>query len=149
MNKLRTYKELIRLDSFEERFNYLKIGSRIGDATFGSLRFLNQRFYQRSKEWKEVRRYVIARDLGRDLALEGFDIYDKRDVLIHHMNPIGVEDFETMSDRLLNPEYLITTTLRTHNAIHYGDDSIVKGTQIVNRSKNDTCPWKQIRGDVK
>lgn len=142
MSNLRTYTELIRLPTFEERFDYLKIGARVGDETFGSERLLNQRFYKRSKEWKDLRNHIIARDLGRDLALEGFDINGDT-IVIHHMNPITSDDILGTSDLLLNPEFLITTIHRTHNAIHYSDDSIVKGYQLITRTRNDTCPWKR------
>lgn len=137
---LRTYSELVLLPTFKERFMYLKIGGRIGQETFGFDRVFNQKFYT-SLEWKHVRDFVVARDLGCDLGVEGFDIRGSRFV-IHHMNPITLEDFESRSDILLDPEYLITTTHRTHNAIHYSDDSILKGFEIIERKPNDTCPWK-------
>ena len=139
---LRTYSELVLLPTFKERFMYLKIGGRIGQETFGFDRVFNQKFYT-SLEWKHVRDFVVARDLGCDLGVEGFDIRGTRFV-IHHMNPITLEDFESRSDILLDPEYLITTTHRTHNAIHYSDDSILKGFEIIERKPNDTCPWKNI-----
>lgn len=135
---IKTYLELSKLKTFKERYEYLRLKGKVGEETFGFDRYLNQLFY-RSKEWKAVRDFVLVRDNGRDLGMEGYDIYGK--VLIHHMNPISLEDIYKRSDTLLNPDYLITTTLLTHNAIHYGDDSLLI-TAPVERAKNDTCPWK-------
>lgn len=135
---IRTYSELSLLKTFEERFRYLQLNGAVGKETFGSDRFINQEFY-RSLEWKSVRDFVIIRDGGCDLGINGFDIYGK--ILIHHMNPILPKDIETHNDLLLNPEYLITTTLNTHNAIHYGDETLL-ATAPIERSRNDTCPWK-------
>lgn len=138
MTSIRTYSELSQLRSFEERFRYLQLNGTVGKDTFGFDRFINQEFY-RSREWKSVRDFVILRDGGCDLGVDGYDIYGK--ILIHHMNPILPKDIETNSDLLLNPEYLITTTHRTHNAIHYGDETLLL-TAPIERSRNDTCPWK-------
>ena len=135
---IRTYSELIRLPTFEERFRYLQLNGQVGEDTFGFDRYINQRFY-RSKEWLQVRDYVIVRDKGCDLGVEGYEIYGR--VLIHHLNPISLRDITELSDFLLNPEYLISTTHLTHNAIHYGDESILM-TAPIERSKNDTCPWR-------
>ena len=137
---IRTYSELITLSTFEERYNYLKLDSRVGADTFGFDRIFNQMFYQCSKEWKSVRDYVIIRDNGCDLGIEGYEIYGK--IIVHHMNPIDLNDIKEVTDFLLNPEYLIATTHKTHNAIHYGDESLLIKGPIV-RSKNDTCPWKK------
>ena len=137
MMSIRTYSELIRLPTFEERFRYLQLNGQVGEDTFGFDRYINQRFY-RSKEWLQVRDYVIVRDKGCDLGVEGYEIYGR--ILIHHLNPISLRDITELSDFLLNPEYLISTTHLTHNAIHYGDESILMTTPI-ERSKNDTCPW--------
>ena len=136
---IRTYSELSHLKSFEERYRYLRLNGTVGKETFGFDRFLNQDFY-RSQEWKRIRDLVIVRDGGCDLAIEDRIVYGK--IFIHHMNPILPKDIETSSDFLLNPEYLITTTLNTHNAIHYGDESLLV-TVPVERSRNDTCPWRK------
>ena len=138
--KIRTYSELIRLPTFEERFEYLKLGGKVGKDTFGFDRIFNQKFYT-SKEWKRVRDFVIIRDNGCDLAHEDHTIYGSK-IIIHHMNPISLEDIENNTDILLNPEYLITTIHNTHNAIHYGDANLLPKDPI-ERTKNDTCPWKK------
>lgn len=135
---MRTYSELITIPAFRKRYEYLKLRGRVGEDTFGFDRYLNQVFYK-SKEWKSIRDYVIARDLGRDLAMEGYEIYGR--ILIHHMNPIRKEDILYRSDLLLNPEYLICTSKNTHDAIHFSDDSLLIAEPI-ERTKNDTCPWK-------
>lgn len=135
---IRTYSELITLPTFMERYKYLRIGGTVGTDTFGFDRYLNQAFYK-SDEWKSIRRHVIIRDCGCDLGIEGHEIHER--ILIHHINPISEEDILGRSDFLLNPEYLISTSHRTHNAIHYGDDSILIDTPL-ERRKNDTCPWK-------
>lgn len=135
---IRTYSELITLPTFMERYKYLRIGGTVGTDTFGFDRYLNQAFYK-SEEWKSIRRHVIIRDCGCDLGIEGREIHER--ILIHHINPISEEDILDRSDFLLNPEYLISTSHRTHNAIHYGDDSILIDVPL-ERRKNDTCPWK-------
>lgn len=137
--KIRTYSELKKLSTFKERFEYLKLDGYVGRDTFGFDRIFNQLFY-RSKEWKRVRDIVIVRDNGCDLGLDGYDIFGNK-ILIHHMNPIGLEDIENHTDYLLNPEYLITTIHSTHNAIHYGTDPLYSRS-FAERKKNDTCPWK-------
>lgn len=140
MNELKTYSKLITLPTFEERFNYLKLGDKkIGEDTFAWNRYLNQMFYH-SPEWKQIRNKVIARDYGRDLGTIGREIYDL--ILIHHMNPITIEDVINRSDLLLNPEYLICASDLTHKAIHFGSWDTVLKDPIV-RTPNDTCPWKK------
>jgi hypothetical protein len=116
----------------------LRLEERIGEATFGFDRYVNQRFYT-SYEWKKTRDLVIVRDGGRDLGVEGNEIYGK--ILVHHMNPILLKDIETSSKFLMDPEFLITTTHATHNAIHFGDESLLIQDPI-ERTKNDTCPWR-------
>lgn len=135
----RSYSELAKLDSFEERFRYLQLDGVVGHETFGYDRYFNQAFY-RSSEWKRIRDQVILRDNGCDLGMPGYEIHGK--IYIHHMNPIELRDIEVRSDLLLNPEYLICTTHRTHNAIHYGDEAQLISKPI-ERTKNDTCPWRQ------
>lgn len=137
---IKTYSELITLPTFEERYRYLRLDGKVGADTFGFDRYINQVFYQRDPRWKSVRDKVIIRDNGCDLGIEGREIYGR--VFVHHMNPIRIEDFERDSEFLLNPEYLITTMHSTHNAIHYGDESLLMLGPIV-RTKNDTCPWKR------
>lgn len=136
---IRTYSELITLPTFEERFKYLQLNGQVGKDTFGFDRYINQNFY-RSLEWKRVRDKVILRDNGCDLGVEGYEIHGR--ILIHHMNPITIKDIESMSEYLLNSEYLISTVHNTHNAIHYGDESLLI-TAPIERRKNDTCPWKR------
>ena len=133
----RTYSELSRLDTFEERYNYLKLLGDVGRSTFGYDRWINQRFY-RSREWKHVRDVVIVRDDGCDMGLEEYPIFGK--VLIHHMNPISVESIKHEVDNILDPEFLISVTLDTHNAIHYGIDYEPPNT-IVERRPGDTRLW--------
>ena len=135
---IRTYSELATFPTFEERFKYLQLNGQVGKDTFGFDRYINQNFY-RSLEWKRVRDKVILRDNGCDLGVEGYEIHGR--ILIHHMNPITIRDIESMSEYLLNPEYLISTVHNTHNAIHYGDESLLI-TVPIERTKNDTCPWK-------
>lgn len=136
---IRTYSELSQLKTFKERYEYLKLDGVVGKDTFGFDRYLNQAFY-RSKEWKSLRDQIIVRDEGCDLGIPGHEIYGK--IMIHHMNPIFPKDIIDQTDYLLNPDFLITTRLSTHNAIHYGDESLLP-IAPVERRKNDTCPWKQ------
>lgn len=137
---IRSYTELSRLQTFEERFEYLRLDGEVGKDTFGFDRIFNQRFYS-SMDWKRIRDKVIIRDNGCDLGVEGHGIYGQR-IVIHHLNPISLEDLEYRTEILLNPEYLITTIHSTHNAIHYGDiDLIVRAP--IERTKNDTCPWRR------
>ena len=140
MKRIRTYSELCTFETFEERFEYLKMQGQVGQDTFGYFRFYNQRFYT-SQEWQQLRSHIIARDHGCDLGVFGHEITEQR-IIIHHLNPITIEDIESGSDFLLNPEYLITTIHSTHNAIHYGDSSLLPRV-ITERRANDTCPWKR------
>lgn len=135
---MKTYNHLISLPTFKERYEYLKLDGLVGQETFGFERYLNQRFY-RSQEWKQMRDQIIVRDMGCDLGLPGYEIYDK--VYIHHMNPITTKDILDMTDYLLNPEFLICVSHNTHNAIHYGDQNFLL-SMPVERKPNDTCPWK-------
>lgn len=136
---IKTYSELVKLNSFEERYKYLKLEGKVGEDTFGFDRYLNQIFYK-TDEWKSVRDYVISRDNGCDLGMSDREIKFGK-ILVHHMNPITKEDILNRSDILLNPEYLITTTKNTHDAIHYGSDDLLY-QDPVERYENDTCPWK-------
>ena len=138
MMSVRTYSELITLPTFEERFKYLQLNGQVGESTFGFDRYMNQVFY-RSQKWKSIRDFVIIRDCGCDLGVDGYDIHGK--IIIHHMNPLSMRDIETESDFLLNPDFLICTTHNTHNAIHYGDEKLLV-TAPIERTKNDTCPWR-------
>lgn len=136
---IRTYSELITIPTFEERYEYLRLGGKVGEETFGFDRYLNQIFYK-SPEWLEVRDYVIIRDNGCDLGIRDREIYGR--ILVHHMNPIRIEDITRRSKYLLDPEYLISTMKLTHDAIHYGDSSLLI-TAPIERTKNDTCPWRR------
>lgn len=134
---IRTYSELIALETIEERFRYLALRGSVGDTTFGFDRYINQQFY-RSRQWKQIREHVIVRDLGCDLAVDGFDIH--RQLVIHHMNPMRVDDIAEGDPSILDPEFLITTTHQTHNAIHYGDERQLPAV-FVERSSGDTKLW--------
>lgn len=136
---IKTYTELSRLSTFEERFRYLQLNGVVGQDTFGWARVINQWLYQRSQKWKKVRDEVIIRDNGCDLGILGREIYDR--IIVHHMNPLTLEDLENESPFVFDPEYLISTTHNTHNAIHYGDERLLMKDPII-RTKNDTCPWK-------
>lgn len=138
MRDIRTYSELVTFPTFKERYKYLKLAGTVGEDTFGFDRYLNQAFYK-SKEWLDIRNYVIVRDHGCDLGLDGYEIHGR--ILIHHMNPIMKADILQRSEFLLDPEYLITTVKRTHDAIHYGDDSLLMDAPV-ERTRNDTCPWR-------
>lgn len=135
---IRTYSELIKIPTFKDRFEYLRLDGKVGEETFGFDRYLNQVFYK-SPEWKAARDFVIIRDQGCDLAMEGHEIFGK--ILVHHMNPISMEDIVHRTEYLLDPEYLICTIKNTHDAIHYGDGSLLI-TGPIERTKNDTCPWR-------
>lgn len=137
--RIKRYSELIQLPTFKERYEYLKLDGRVGEETFGFDRYINQIFYRRSPEWKHIRNQVIVRDNGCDLGIEGYEIHER--ILVHHMNPLTLEDLENETEFLLDPEYLISTTHNTHNAIHYGDSGLLILDPIV-RTKNDTCPWR-------
>ena len=138
--KIRTYSELIEIPTFEDRYRYLRLGNRIGEEAFGFDRYLNQRFYK-SREWLAVRNEVIVRDAACDLACEDREIPDGVRILIHHMNPIRIEDIAYKREWILNPDFLICTTKQTHDAIHYGDETILC-LDPIERSPNDTCPWR-------
>ena len=138
MENIKTYSELITIPTFEERFEYLKLDGQVGVETFGFNRYLNQAFYK-SDEWLSIRDYIITRDNGCDLGMEGYEIYGR--ILIHHINPITKDDIIQRSRILLDPENLITTVKRTHDAIHYGDSNLLIKAPI-ERRKNDTCPWR-------
>lgn len=138
MTNIKSYSELITIPTFEERFEYLKLDGQVGIETFGFDRYLNQAFYK-SDEWLSIRDYVITRDNGCDLGVEGYEIYGR--ILIHHINPITKDDIIHGSKSLLDPENLITTIKRTHDAIHYGDSNLLIKAPI-ERRKNDTCPWR-------
>lgn len=137
---IRTYSELSKLKTFRERYEYLKLDGTVGEETFGFDRYINQMFYK-SEKWKRIRNYVITRDNGCDLGIPDRKIVDSV-ILVHHMNPITKEDIINKNEILLDPEYLITTIKPTHDAIHYGDESLLAEDLII-RSKNDTCPWKR------
>lgn len=138
--QIKTYNELMKFSTFEDRFNYLKLDGKVGSETFGLERYLNQLFYKNSL-WLDVRNEVIVRDNGCDLAIPEMEILSSK-IIVHHLNPITIEDIVNRSDTLLNPDFLITTSLHTHNAIHYGDIASVK-TFFPDRRPNDTCPWKR------
>ena len=135
---IRTYSEMITLKTYEERFDYLKIGGQVGLETFGYDRYLNQILYN-TKQWKKFRREIIIRDNACDLACEGYEINYR--ILVHHINPITVEDIINRNPMIFDPENAITTTHRTHNAIHYGDKNLLI-LQPTERTPNDTCPWR-------
>lgn len=137
---IKTYAELITLPTFEERYQYLRIGGQVGKETFGADRYFNQMFYK-SSEWLEVRDLVIIRDYGCDLGIQDREIYGR--IIVHHMNPISMEDIICRSKFLLDPRYLICTSKNTHDAIHYGDENLLIPSSPIERKKNDTCPWRQ------
>lgn len=134
---IRTYDELSQLETFEERYFYLQLKGTLGARTFGFDRWLNQRFYK-SHEWQTARNFVITRDDGCDLGIPGFEIYSN--LQVHHMNPMIFNDLEQGEDWVVDPNYLITTSLQTHNAIHYGDESLLPRGPIV-RERGDTTLW--------
>lgn len=136
---IKTYSELMTIPTFEGRYQYLRLGGQVGEETFGFDRWLNQQFYK-DPEWLAARDYVIVRDNGCDLAIPDREIRTR--ILVHHMNPITKEDILRRSKFLLDPEYLICTIKNTHDAIHYGDESLLILAPI-ERSQNDTCPWKR------
>lgn len=136
--KIKSYSEMIQFDSLIDRYRYLKLNGELGSSTFGFDRYLNQQFYK-LKEWKLVRAKVIVRDLGCDLGIEGLEIVCP--VIIHHMNPISIDDVKNKNPILLDPEYLISTQLNTHNAIHYGDESLLISEKLIERRPNDTKLW--------
>lgn len=138
---MKTYSEMIEFPTFLERYKYLKCSGCVGKETFGYNRYLNQILY-RSKEWKQFRPYIIERDKGCDLGCEGHDIHGSKNLIIHHINPITLKDIYDRNPCVFDPENVITVSFATHNAIHYGDESLL-ALDIVERKPNDTCPWKQ------
>lgn len=137
----KSYSELIQIPTYLERYRYLRIGGRVGKETFGYDRYLNQILY-RTGEWKRFRRDIIVRDNGCDLACEGYTIYGN--ILVHHIDPITVDDVLRRDPKIFDPENVIATCLNTHNAIHYGDESLLVTDPII-RTKYDTCPWKRLQ----
>lgn len=136
---IRTYSELLTFKTFEERFDYLKLNGIVGKDTFGFDRYMNQWLYHNSKEWKAVRRKVIVRDNGCDLGIEGYDILGR--ILVHHLNPITIDDIKNRSPTIFDLNNLICVSHNTHNAIHYGDENLLVKAPV-ERKLNDTCPWK-------
>lgn len=139
---IRTYTEMASLPTFEERFEYLRLNGQVGKETFGYDRWLNQKFYHLDKDWKNIRRKVIIRDNGCDLAFYDRPIPNGARILIHHINPITIEDIQTRSPKLFDLENLVCTMDSTHNAIHYGDESLIQASSPTIRLPNDTCPWR-------
>lgn len=137
---IRTYSELIKFDTFIDRYQYLRLDGKVGEETFGFDRWLNQLFYKKDPKWLSIRNEVIIRDNGCDLGIADREIHSR--ILVHHMNPISREDILARSEFLLNPEYLICTSKTTHDAIHYGDENLLMGEPI-ERTRNDTCPWRR------
>lgn len=135
---VRTYSQLKRLKTFEERYRYLRISGVVGESTFGFDRYLNQLLYN-SKRWRRTRDGIIIRDGACDLGLKDYELNGR--IYIHHMNPITIEDVETDNEDIYNPDYLICTSFNTHNAIHFGDESLLPKLPVIRR-KNDTCPWR-------
>ena len=140
MKKSKRYSELAKLETFEERFKYLKLNGKVGEDTFGSSRYLNQSFYS-SSEWRRFRREIIIRDNGCDLGIEGREIPKGAKLFIHHINPISVDDLCENTDLLMDPDNVICCSYNTHQAIHFGDESILS-LDIVERKPNDTIPWR-------
>lgn len=135
---MRSYRELTRLKTFDERFEYLKLSGLVGESTFGFERYLNQTLYNSSK-WRRLRNQIIVRDNGCDLGVDGYEIQGL--IIVHHMNPISVDDLKDFSEDVFNPEFLICVSLTTHNAIHYGDSNLLP-KEPIERRPGDTCPWK-------
>lgn len=138
--RIRTYSDILSLDTFEKRYDYLKLDGKIGEDSFMVERWLKQMFYS-TDEWKHIRRDVINRDLGRDLAMDGYDISGR--IYVHHMNPITKQDVINRSRYLLDPEFLICCRKRTHDMIHFGNDGDTVYEPLVIRTPNDTCPWRR------
>ena len=136
----KSYSEMIAMSEFDDRFRYAKLDGQVGIDTFGFDRYLNQQFY-RSKEWKRLRDQIIIRDNGCDLGVPGHEI--SGNIYIHHLNPLSPEDITESTEKLFDPDNLVCVSAETHNAIHYGDESILEKNKIVERSPGDTCPWKR------
>lgn len=139
MNK-KTYSELIQIPSYIERYRYLRLGGKAGEITFGNERYLNQILYK-SPEWKTFRRHIIIRDMGCDLGIEGYDI--RGPIIIHHINPISVDDILNRNPAVFDPENVISVSKRTHNAIHYGDEELLLIDEVIERRPNDTILWRK------
>ena len=139
----RSYRELIQYSSFEDRFNYLRTASRVGELTFGYDRYLNQSFY-RSDEWRKARDKVIIRDEGCEMGLPGFQINGR--LIVHHINPLTLEEVEGLSESLTDPDNLICVSFDLHNAIHYGDEKFLTAALPAERFPGDTSPWLMRRG---
>lgn len=135
--RIRSYSELRRFETFEDRYDYLALGGTVGRSTFGFDRYINQKFYT-SRQWRDLRHEIIVRDNGCDLGIEGYEIHNR--IYVHHMNPILPEDLFSGEDHVLNPDFLITTTHQTHNAIHYGDKSLLP-RPLAERRPGDTKLW--------
>lgn len=136
---MRTYNELIQIPTFEERYRYLRLFGSVGEETFGFKRWLNQEFYH-SNEWQQFRDKIIIRDGGCDLAVNGFEIYGS--IIIHHLNPITYDDILNRNPCVFDPNNVVCTKLSTHNAIHYGDETLLLKPPV-ERTRNDTCPWRR------
>jgi len=139
LERIRRYSELAQLKTFEERYEYCKLVGTVGSATFGGHRWLNQEFYT-SQEWRSARNPVIIRDCGCDLGMPDREIEDR--VIVHHLNPVTIEDLENESPLVFDPEFLIVVSENTHKAIHYGDKHLLMPSEFVERRPNDTCPWR-------
>lgn len=137
--EIKSYSELIEIPDFVDRIRYLKLSGKVTELTFGFQRYLNQQFYK-SQRWKDLRNHVILRDNGCDLAMPGHEL--GRDILIHHLNPISIDDIRLQTDKLLDPENLVCVSKMTHNIIHYGNESYISDLQPVERRPNDICPWR-------
>lgn len=135
--RIRRYSSLCAIQGFRDRFTYLALRGQVGEATFGYDRIFNQKFYT-SREWRDLRYHVIARDNGCDLGVEGYDIHDR--IIIHHMNPMTLQDLAHGDSSILDPEFLISVSHRTHNAIHYGDESLLP-QPLADRRPGDTKLW--------
>ena len=138
----KSYSELLHYNTFEDRLKYLLLRGRVGEDTFGSRRYLNQDFY-RSAEWKAIRRKVILRDNGCDMAFHGYEVHN--DLIIHHIEPITIEDILEENPKVFDMNNLVCVSLTSHNAIHYGDEKSLLGYGLIDRKPNDTCPWKEVR----
>lgn len=138
-NLTKSYKELSLIDNYIERYNYLKLDGVLGAETFGFDRWVNQRFYK-TDEWKRLRESIILRDDGNDMGADGYPIKGK--ILIHHINPISLDDIVNKKSLVLDPDNLVCVSLLTHNAIHYGNDELMKDKILIERKPYDTCPWR-------
>lgn len=141
---IRSYSELKKLNTLKDRFRYLSLDGKVGIETFGFDRYLNQKFYN-SYEWRKLRDEILIRDDGCEMGLKGYPISGR--ILVHHMNPLKEKDIVDLTDYVMNPDYLICVSHDLHNAIHYGDEEILKRYFVVKRTPNDTCPWKGNKHD--